>query len=112
MTQDTIEDGVSVWIIPLGIQNANQAGKVFPDRERLIHIMSGIWPRRKQLKILGGAMQDWMSLPLDRINTPRKYGLELLFFTLFINLTCHITISILKVLKILSYQNSFSPTTT
>ena len=66
MTQDTIEDGVSVWIIPLGIQNANQAGKVFPDRERLIHIMSGIWPRRKQLKILGGAMQDWMSLPLDR----------------------------------------------
>ena len=77
MTQDTIEDGVNVWIIPLGLQNANQVGKVFPDRERLIHIMSGIWPRRKQLKILGVAMQDWMSLPLDRINKRRKHELEL-----------------------------------
>ena len=77
MTQDIIEDEVNVWIIPLGIQSVNQVGKVFPDRERLIHIMSGIWPRRKQPKILGGAMQDWMSLPLDRINTLRQHGLEL-----------------------------------
>ena len=77
MMGDTIEDGVSVWIIPLGLQNVNQVGKVFPDKERLIHIMSGIWPRRKQPKILGGAMQDWMSLPLDRVNTLQKHGLEL-----------------------------------